>query len=86
MSNEHEHSDKFSRTDFSIVETSEKTKNPEKQENKLLTELQSLKVSHDDIKKPQSNSHVKHWNVHNSSRLANSSNNHNTLLGRRASP
>ena len=54
------------RADFSIVEISEKTKNPEKPENKLLTELQSLKVSHDEIeKKLQSNSHVKHWNVHN---------------------
>ena len=46
MSDEHEHSDKFNkcRTDISTVETPEKTKKPENAENKLLTELQSLKV------------------------------------------
>ena len=31
------------------------------------------------IKKNQSNSHIKHWNVHNSSQLTNYNNNHNTL-------
>ena len=38
-------------TDISIVETSENTKNPEKTEKKLRTELQSLKVSLNEIKK-----------------------------------
>ena len=38
-------------TDISIVETSENTKNPETTEKKLLTELESLKVFLDEIKK-----------------------------------
>ena len=50
MFNEHKPSDKFN-TDISVVETSEKTKKPEKPKKKLVTELQSLKISIDKIKK-----------------------------------
>lgn len=47
-----EYSDKFNkcRTDISIVKTSENTKKNTQTENKLLTELHSLKVSLDEIK------------------------------------
>ena len=81
MSDDHEHSDKFNkrRTDISVIETSEKTQKPEKPENKLLTELQSLKVSHDKIKK------IKAIHILNIGMFIirldypNHNNNHNTL-------
>ena len=54
MFNEHKPSDKFN-TDISVVETSEKTKKPEKPKKKLVTELLSLKISIDEIKKKKIN-------------------------------
>ena len=58
MSDEHEHSEKFykRRTDVSKIESSEKKQNKtEKNDSKLLTELQSLKISLDEISKWKDN-------------------------------
>ena len=58
MSDEHEHSEKFykRRTDVSKSEFSEKKQNKtEKNDSKLLTELQSLKISLDEISKWKDN-------------------------------
>ena len=80
MSDEHEHSEKFykRRTDISKLESSEEKQiKSEKIDNKLLTELQSLKVSLDEISKWQDNY------VRDSSRLPRQNNKQN--LPRRCS-
>lgn len=80
MSDEHEHSEKVykRRTDVSKIESSEeKQTKTEKIDNKLLTELQSLKVSLDEISKWKDNY------VRDSSRSPNHNNKQN--LPRRCS-